>query len=45
MKNILKSTNEYNILKEHLKREKRVIRLLYLFIVIMVGVVVSYLSF
>lgn len=35
--------NEYLILKQHLKREKRVIRLLYFFIGIMVGSIVSYL--
>ena len=43
MKNISKSMNEYKILKEHLEREKRVIRLLYFFIGIMVGSIVSYL--
>jgi len=37
--------NEYLILKQHLKREKRVIRLLYFFIGIMVGSIVSYLLF
>lgn len=35
--------NEYKILKEYLVREKRVIRLLYFFIGIMVGSIISYL--
>lgn len=43
MKNISKTMNEYKILKEHLIREKRVIRLLYFFIGFMVGSIVSYL--